>query len=126
MTTAGAPDNLVSGENVETSEINAELERILSSSQFRSSERIRQFLRFVVEETLSGRSDGIKAYSIAIDCFERGGDFDPQIDPYVRIVARRLRRALKHYYGQKRTDVSTTPVAPSESLESPNWTWGRR
>jgi len=101
MTTAGAPDNRASGENVDTGEIHAELERILSSSPFRSSERIRQFLRFVVEETLSGRSDGIKAYSIAIDCFEREGDFDPQIDPYVRIVARRLRRALKHYYEEQ-------------------------
>jgi adenylate cyclase len=78
--------------------IRAYVERVISSAQFRSSERIRQFLRYVVDETLAGRADVIKAYSIAVDCFDREADFDPQLDPYVRIVARRLRRALKHYY----------------------------
>jgi hypothetical protein len=47
----------------------------------------------VVEETLAGRGDSIKAYTIAIDCFDQEPDFDPQTDPYVRILARRLRRA---------------------------------
>jgi adenylate cyclase len=76
----------------------AELERVLAGESLRSSARSREFLRFVVEETLAGRGASIKAYTIAIDCFDREPDFDPQIDPYVRILARRLRRALNHYY----------------------------
>jgi len=91
MKRAGAQGSPTPAEGVGADEIRIELERILSSSAFRSSERIRQFLRFVVEETLAGRADGIKAYSIAIDCFDREDDFDPQLDPYVRIVARRPR-----------------------------------
>ncbi len=104
MTEAGARKNLNPDREFEADEIRAELDRILASDPFRTSNRIRQFLRFVVEETLAGRPDAIKAYSIAIDCFEREADFDPQLDPYVRIVARRLRRALKHYYEEQGAD----------------------
>ncbi len=86
---------------VEADSVREELERIITSSKFRASERTRQFLRFVVEETLAGRADAIKAYSIAVNCFGREPDFDPQLDPYVRIVARRLRRTLSHYYEEE-------------------------
>ncbi|GMG83987.1 hypothetical protein LNKW23_32010 [Paralimibaculum aggregatum] len=74
------------------------LERILASPDFEVTERNRRFLRYVVEETLEGRENRIKAYSIATCVFGRSAEFDPQIDPIVRIEARRLRRALEHYY----------------------------
>jgi TolB-like protein len=51
-----------------------------------------------VTETLSGRSDRIKAYSIAVEVFGRDSSFDPQSDPMVRIEAGRVRRALERYY----------------------------
>ena len=78
-------------------EIRAELDRILSSPDFRASKRRRDFLRFVVEEALAGRADTIKAYTIAVTVFGRSNDFDPQIDPIVSVEAGRLRRALDHY-----------------------------
>jgi adenylate cyclase len=74
------------------------LERILASVDFDASERNRRFLRHVVEETLAGRADRIKGYSIAVAVFDRDATFDPQIDPIVRIEASRLRRSLDHYY----------------------------
>lgn len=74
------------------------LERILTSADFSASERNRRFLRYVVEETLSGRADRIKGYSIAVAVFDRDESFDPQVDPIVRIEAGRLRRSLNHYY----------------------------
>ena len=52
----------------------------------------------MVEETLGGRADRIKAYSVATRVFGRGDDFDPVLDSIVRIEAARLRRALEHYY----------------------------
>jgi TolB-like protein len=87
--------------DVDVEAARAELERILASESLRSSARSREFLRFVVEECLAGRGDQLKAYSIAVDCFGREPDFDPQIDPYVRILARRLRRALARYYASE-------------------------
>jgi TolB-like protein/Tfp pilus assembly protein PilF len=62
------------------------------------SERDRRFLRYVVSETLAGRGERIKAYSIATEVFGRGRDFDAQNDPVVRVEAGRLRRALELYY----------------------------
>lgn len=40
----------------------------------------------------------LKAYTIATGALGRDKDFDPQIDPIVRVEAVRLRGALKHYY----------------------------
>ena len=79
-------------------EIERQLERIIGSLDFEGSDRIRRFLRFIVEETLSGRQDAIKAYNIALAVFGRDHSFDPNGDPIVRIEAGRLRRALERYY----------------------------
>ncbi|MHA3979830.1 tetratricopeptide repeat protein [Halovulum sp. GXIMD14794] len=78
--------------------VRKELERILGSSDFQASERNRRFLQFVVDETLSGRADRIKAYTIATGVFGRSDDFDPQQDSIVRIEAARLRRAIELFY----------------------------
>ena len=74
------------------------LARILSSEGFSASVRNRRLLEYVVGETLAGRADRIKAYTLATVVFERGPDFDPQLDPVVRLEASRLRKALEHYY----------------------------
>ncbi|MCA1300559.1 hypothetical protein [Stappia indica] len=85
--------------------VRRELKRVLDASEFEASERNRNFLTYIVEETLAGRSDRIKAYSIATSVFKRGDDFDPLQDSIVRIEAARLRRAIEHFY-LKNTDPS--------------------
>ncbi|KQV33183.1 hypothetical protein ASE37_19135 [Rhizobium sp. Root268] len=68
-------------------------------------------LRYVVTETLEGRSTHIKAYTVAVDVFRRT-NFDAQNDPVVRIEAARLRRDLERYYlmaGQNDPVVITIP-----------------
>ncbi|MCB1495247.1 MAG: tetratricopeptide repeat protein [Bauldia sp.] len=79
-------------------DIRAELERILSSPDLHASDRRRAFLRYVVEETLSGRADRLKGYTVATAVFGRDETFDSQTDPVVRLEARRLRRDLDGYY----------------------------
>jgi adenylate cyclase len=78
--------------------VRAALERVVASPDFAASDRARRFLRYVVEETLAGRADRIKAFSVAVEVFGRDESFDPQNDPVVRIEAGRLRRAMEHYY----------------------------
>jgi adenylate cyclase len=75
-----------------------ELRRILNSPHFDTSDRNRRFLEYVVEETLAGRHDRIKAYTIATIVFGREDCFDPTLDPVVRMEARRLRRSLERFY----------------------------
>lgn len=79
-------------------EIRAQLARITGSADFDTSERAIGFLRFVVEETLAGRDAAISQNTIAQCVFGRGDEFDPSIDPIVRMQAGRVRRSLEHYY----------------------------
>lgn len=79
-------------------EIRAALARALSNPRFPASERRRAFLRFIVDETLAGRADRLKGYTVAVTVFGRDETFDSQTDPVVRLEARRLRRDLDSYY----------------------------
>lgn len=78
--------------------IRAQLERVLTSSEFKGKPMLRGFLRFVVERTLAGVAHEIKGYTVATQVFGRKEDFDPSRDPIVRIQAGRLRRTLERYY----------------------------
>jgi adenylate cyclase len=79
-------------------DVHAQLERLVVSPDLDVPARARKFLRYIVEETLAGRGDRIKAYSVGMEVFGRDPGFDAQSDPVVRIEAGRLRRALEHYY----------------------------
>jgi len=78
------------------------LERILTSPDFEASQRSKDILKFLVEETLSGRGHTLKGYTIATQVLCRGEDFDPVLDPIVRIEVGKLRRALERYNLMKR------------------------
>jgi adenylate cyclase len=78
--------------------IQAQLEQILDSTEFRASDKQRKFLNFVVDETLEDHASQLKGYTIAVTVYGRTEKFDPQVDPIVRVEAGRLRRALEHYY----------------------------
>jgi hypothetical protein len=91
-----ARDNAIAAPS--KAEIRAALDRVIKSSNFRTSLQLTSFLRFVVEETLAGRANRIKGYSVAVVALGRSENFDPQSDPIVRVEACRLRRALERYY----------------------------
>ena len=78
--------------------IREQLDRILKSDQFVQSRRRQRFLEYIVHETLAGRGERLKGYSIALEVFDRPETFDPIADPIVRIEAGRLREKLCQYY----------------------------
>jgi len=78
--------------------IDEQLQRILSSPEFKATPRQKKFLRFVIERSLDGRANEIKGYTVATGVFGRNKDFNQATDPVVSIEAGRLRRALEHYY----------------------------
>ena len=84
--------------------IRGQLDRILASVQFRDSLRLSRFLSFVVATALTGKTDCLKAYTIATEALGRDSDFDPQNDPIVRVEAGRLRQALGRYYAKAGRD----------------------
>jgi len=88
----------------ELEDCRAALARVLASPLFQSSPKLAAFLRFVVEAALAGQSDRIKGYTIGTEALGRGQNFDPQVDPIVRVEAGRLRRTLDAYYASAGID----------------------
>jgi len=84
--------------------IRKELEHICASKHFVGSPRLSEMLQFVVEESLQGRGERIKAFTIAQAVFGRDESFDQQRDTIVRVEAGRLRRRLADYYADATQD----------------------
>ena len=85
-------------EQPEAIEIRKQLAEVLGSSDFTASNRLKDFLTYIVEMSLQGKKKLLKAYTIAVDVFGMPEDFDSQINPIVRMEASRLRSKLDHYY----------------------------
>lgn len=79
-------------------EVRDAIERITTQAPFALAPRLSLFLKYIVEETLAGRSHRLGGYSIGIDVFNKPESFDPRIDTNVRVEASRLRRGLQDYY----------------------------
>src|SRR6476620_7280005 len=78
--------------------VNDQLARITKSPPLVSSPSLCRFLRYIVEETLAGRASGIKEQVLGLEVFDRGPDFNPRLDPIVRVQARNLRSRMATYY----------------------------
>jgi Tol biopolymer transport system component len=91
------------------------LEKTLSSSTFESAARSSALLRFVVEETVNGRADRLKEYTLGREALGRGEHFDPRTDPIVRAEASRLRSRLERYYATDGRTDSVVIVLPKGS-----------
>lgn len=79
-------------------EVVQSLEEVLQDAKFAAAPQMSAFLKFVVLQTLEGKADRIKAYTVAVDALGKPPTFDPQNDPSVRVLAKRLRDTLTAYY----------------------------
>jgi tetratricopeptide (TPR) repeat protein len=86
---------------MDPSAIQAAAERAAASRSLRPSAHLVRLLRFLVNETLAGRGGRLKEYVLGTEVFDRGPDFDPQIDTIVRVQVRRLRSKLTEYYANE-------------------------
>ncbi|MDZ4803125.1 MAG: hypothetical protein SGI92_33615 [Bryobacteraceae bacterium] len=73
------------------------VQRIADSPGFRSAPRLRDFLLFVTDVALSGRSSEISEQYIGREVFHRATDYDTANDNIVRVSARQLRIKLHEY-----------------------------
>lgn len=97
-----------------------QLGAILAGRPFATAVRARRFLTHIVEETLAGRTDGIKELVLGIEVFDRPADFDPKTDTIVRVEAFGKVRAA-HYLS-----VTQTPQTPRTVLVVPSGGRGPR
>ena len=83
--------------------IRDELQRVLKSNIFTRSNRLRNFLSYIVESTLDETSPVLSEIIIAQDVFGKTETFDPKKDAAIRVSANRLRKSLKAYYQKQGT-----------------------
>ena len=76
----------------------AALKRLLDSDELSHSVRSRDFLAYVVTETMAGRGNRLKERTIARYALGRGGNFDATTNSAARVQANRLRGAMERYY----------------------------
>ncbi|MBS1827065.1 MAG: PD40 domain-containing protein [Acidobacteria bacterium] len=75
-----------------------ELARILADHRFANSPSLSRFLSYIVSQSLDGNPGALKETLLGVDVFGRGSDFDPRLDPIVRVQATKLRNKLHEYY----------------------------
>lgn len=79
-------------------DIRDELNRLLESAAFRGSKRCREFLQYIVEQTVSGESGSLKERAIGMELFGLPQDFDSSQHTIVRVTASETRKKLALYY----------------------------
>ncbi len=107
-----SPEHVSSLSDDQVRTIRLELDRILKSQAFGASRRCQQFLSYVVEHTLSGKSEELKERSIGIELFHRPPTYQTGDDPVVRVKAGEVRRRLAQYYAEE-------AVSPNVRIEIP-------
>ena len=91
----------VSRPQLSSESVREALARVLASTEFRTSKRSQEFLRYVVEHTLNGQSDLLKERTIGIEVFGRSTDYEPGEDATVRVKAGEVRKRLGLYYAEQ-------------------------
>lgn len=103
----------VTSEGTNGAQAEAALAAVSASAEFVRAPVMRRLLDYLVRETLAGRGDQVKAYSVAVDGLGRDPDFDTQADSYPRVQVGRLRRMLDAYYARN-------PLISGIGLSIPN------
>lgn len=98
---------------LDQTKLRAQVERLAASAEFVRSDRMVQFLRYVVERTLEGDGAGLRERQIGISVFERPADWDPKLDNIVRSEARRLRGKLEAYAASNDPDETIRITMPT-------------
>lgn len=91
------------------------LKALLDSDVFRSAWRARDFLAYIVTETIQGRGSLLSERTIGRWALGRGPAFDGRNDSSVRVQARRVRQGLDDYYAGAGANDEVRIVLPTGS-----------
>ncbi len=102
--------------DIDATEVTAALNGILTTDKFSASPQMSAFLKYVVEQTLMGHTRRIKAFTVGIEALGKSSSFDPQTDPSVRVLAKRLRSSLDAYYEQNSNTTVFIEMKPGSYI----------
>src|SRR5215831_6074421 len=92
---------------LELETLQSQVQRILQSKAFRTSEVQRNLLSYLADKSLSGTADSLKEYTVGLDVFGKPASYDPRQESTVRMHVGRLRQKLAEYY---RTEGVDDPI----------------
>jgi hypothetical protein len=95
--------------------VQQQLEKLLATSHFSSSRRYPSFLRFVVNNALTGQTDLLKERILGVEIFGRHADYDTATDPIVRVTATEIRKRIEQYYHEAGHDSEIRISLPAGS-----------
>src|SRR5215470_7713834 len=84
-----------------------QIQRIVSSKAFKTSEVHRNLFNYLAEKSLAGEAHNLKEYTVGLDVFGKPASYDPRQESVVRMHVGRLRQKLAEYY---RTEGVDDPV----------------
>src|SRR3982751_3392413 len=84
-----------------------QIQRIVSSKAFKTSEVHRNLLNYLADKSLGGEAHNLKEYTVGLDVFGKPASYDPRQESVVRMHVGRLRQKLTEYY---RTEGIDDPV----------------
>ena len=87
--------------------IRAQVDRLVQSKTFETSEVHRRLLQYLAERAISGEADRLKEYIVGLEAFGKPPSYDPRHDSIVRLQVGRLRQKLSSYY---QTEAAGDPV----------------
>ncbi|MBZ5583792.1 MAG: hypothetical protein LAQ30_16595 [Acidobacteriia bacterium] len=79
-------------------EIRTQVDRLVRSKTFETSEVHRRLLQYLADKALTGEADRLKEYTVGLEAFAKPSTYDPRHDSIVRLQVGRLRQKLAAYY----------------------------
>src|SRR5271156_663468 len=91
----------------EIESLQTQIQRILQSKAFRTSEVQRNLLAYLADKSIHGSADSLKEYTVGLDVFGKPASYDPRQESTVRMHVGRLRQKLVEFY---RTEGVDDPI----------------
>jgi len=92
-----------------------ELEEVISSPHFSNSKRYPALLKYIVDNTLAGRTDLLKERTLGVEVFQRPATYDTNTDTVVRYTAGEVRKRLLLYYSEHESQAGVQISLPAGS-----------
>jgi hypothetical protein len=77
------------------------VQRIVSSTPFQKSTRLRELLQYIAEQTMNGNAHDLTEQHIGNALFHKPSDYSPLEDSSVRVHVRQLRLKLHEYFNEE-------------------------
>src|SRR5271165_7165735 len=95
----------------------AQVERLVQSKTFATSEVHRRLLQYLAEKAIAGEADRLKEYTIGLEAFGKPPTYDPKQDSIVRLQIGRLRQKISAYYQTEAPDDSVLIGLPKGAFK---------